>query len=29
VHLEDVYLSIVEGSQSPRRTRDVGQGDLT
>src|SRR5688572_833190 len=25
VHLEDVYLSIVEGSQTLRRTRDVGQ----
>ena len=29
VHLEDVYLSIVEGSQSPRRTRDVGRGNPT
>jgi ABC-2 type transport system ATP-binding protein len=29
VHLEDVYLSIVEGSGPPRQTRDVGQGDLT
>jgi ABC-2 type transport system ATP-binding protein len=25
VHLEEVYLSIVEGSQSPRRTRDAGR----
>jgi ABC-2 type transport system ATP-binding protein len=29
VHLEDVYLSIVEGSGPPRRNGDVGQGDLT
>src|SRR6266850_2484784 len=29
VHLEEVYLSIVEGSRSPRMTRDAGQGDLT
>ena len=29
VHLEDVYLSIVEGSESPQRTRDAGQGGLT
>ncbi len=26
VHLEEVYLSIVEGSGPPRRSRDVGQG---
>ncbi|MGH2492968.1 MAG: hypothetical protein ACRDF9_15845, partial [Candidatus Limnocylindria bacterium] len=25
VHLEDVYLSIVEGSQPPRQSRDVGR----
>jgi len=29
VHLEDVYLSIVEGSPTPGRTRDVAQEDLT
>jgi ABC-2 type transport system ATP-binding protein len=26
VHLEDVYLNIVEGNDSPRLTRDIGQG---
>jgi ABC-2 type transport system ATP-binding protein len=29
VHLEEVYLSIVEGSEPPRRSRDVGQGRPT
>ncbi len=29
VHLEEVYLSIVEGSGPPRRSRDVGQGRPT
>ena len=29
VHLEDVYLNIVEGTHAPQRSREVGQGQPT